>query len=121
MKIISAMASAAILSFALSACVSDGGGSTATTQNAITPFIGKTLVGNGGSFIFNANGTVGGQFKGEQVVGTYTATANESCSTYTAPKQLTGREFCSTPIISGNTVVFKRRDGSNSSVFKIEG
>lgn len=114
---------AAISVVSLSACLSDGdvgGGSISKNDNAVSPLIGKRLVGENATFIFNADGTVDGQFRDEAIVGTYKASAVESCSIYTAPKQLTGREYCSTPVISGNTVVFNRRDGSNSGSYTIK-
>jgi len=122
MKFFSIIAVSATM--ALSACVSDGIGSTTTmtkAANAVTPLIGKKLVNDSATFIFNSDGTIGGQFRDQPIVGSYKATATESCSVYTAPQQLTGREYCSTPVISGNTVIFNRRDGSNSGEYTIEG
>ncbi|MEM0946339.1 MAG: hypothetical protein AAGK37_02965 [Pseudomonadota bacterium] len=109
---------AAIALFA-SGCVSDTGTPTAA---AVDQFIGKQLVAaDGTTFLFAPNGTVGGTFRGEEVVGTYTSDAAEICSTYTMPEALTGREFCSTPSVDGNSVVFNRRDGSQSALYTIQG
>lgn len=94
--------------------------SPSTAKTVVGPLIGKRLVGDNVTFIINADGTMGGTFRGEPVVGTYQANAKESCSSYSSPKSLTGREFCSTPVISGNTVVFNRRDGSKSPVYTIK-
>jgi len=91
------------------------------TASVVAPLIGKRLVGDNITFIINADGTMSGTARGEAVVGTYEANAKETCSTYTAPAFLTGREFCSTPLIKGNTVVFNRRDGSQSQVYTIKG
>ncbi|EPX83906.1 hypothetical protein Salmuc_01681 [Salipiger mucosus DSM 16094] len=98
------------------------GSQTMETATVVDTFIGKRLVTeNGGVFLFNPDGTVGGSLRGEEIVGTYTADTQEVCSTYSAPEFLTGREFCSVPVISDNTVVFERRDGSSSPVYMIEG
>jgi hypothetical protein len=83
------------------------------------PLIGKSLVGENITFIVNADGTMGGTARDLPVVGTYSANAAETCSTYSSPEFLAGREFCSIPIISGDTVVFNRRDGSQSQVYTI--
>ncbi len=123
MKPISTLAAIATVAL-LSACMSDGN-ETASSEprktTAVDALIGKRLVNGDVTFIINADGTMGGNIKGEKIVGTYKATATESCSTFTAPQNLTGREFCSTPVISGDTVVFNRRDGSNSPTYKING
>ena len=87
----------------------------------VDPLIGKRLVSGDTTFIINANGTMGGEVNGEPVVGVYKADAKESCSTYSSPEFLVGREFCSTPMISGNTVIFHRRDGSKSQPYTING
>lgn len=102
----------------LSACMAPA---PADGSDAAAQFVGKTLTSDGGTvFLFQSGGVVGGSFRGESpIVGTYTATATEICSTYTAPQQLAGREFCSTPVVSGNTVVFNRRDGSQSPAYAI--
>ena len=90
--------------------------------SAIDALIGKELVSeNGTVFLFNADGTMGGSLGGEDVVGEYRADATEVCSTYSAPEQLTGQQFCSVPEIEGNTVVFNRRDGSQSQTYTIGG
>lgn len=86
----------------------------------VDSLIGKSLVAENATFIFNSNGTMGGQLRGEAVSGTYVATDAEVCSTYTAPEALTGREFCSVPAIGDGSVVFNRRDGSQSPAYAIE-
>ncbi|MEM1232697.1 MAG: hypothetical protein AAGH70_01095 [Pseudomonadota bacterium] len=92
------------------------------TTTAADQFIGKQLVAEDGTtFIFMPAGAVAGTIRGEDVVGTYEATASEICSTYSSPEFLTGQEFCSTPEVTGDTVVFNRRDGSQSAVYAIEG
>lgn len=89
--------------------------------NAIDQIVGKRLVANNGTvFLLRADGTMGGTIDGEKVVGVYKVNGNESCSTYTSPKSLTDREFCSTPVIKKGSVVFHRRDGSKSQKYKIE-
>ena len=116
MKKIFAISSVAML--VLAGCATG----TADVADAADTFIGKKLVAeNGTTFTFQADGTVGGLFRGEEVVGTYTSDATEICSTYTAPEPLAGSEFCSTPEINGDTVVFNRRDGSQSPPYMIEG
>ena len=109
------MATVAALSLGACAAEIDGG-------TVVDPLLGKRLVHeNGVVFIFNPDGTVGGTMAGEDIVGIYSADASEVCSTYTAPERLTGQEFCSTPTIDGDTVVFHRRDGSNSGTYVIDG
>lgn len=102
----------------LAACMTPAATDEAT---AASQFVGKTLTSDGGTvFLFQDGGVVGGTFRGETpIVGTYTATATQICSTYSAPQQLTGREFCSTPVVTGNTVVFDRTDGSQSPAYTI--
>ncbi|MCT4559114.1 MAG: hypothetical protein N4A61_13780 [Pelagimonas sp.] len=86
------------------------------------PLIGKRLMTDKGALIIlGADGSVGGEINGKAVVGTYSANATEMCSTYSAPDFLKDKEFCSTPVISGSTVVFQRRDGSSSPVYNIKG
>lgn len=95
---------------------------TPPTTTVVEQFYGKRLVAdNGAVFTFSPDGTVGGSFDGVPVVGTYNATATEVCSTYSSPKRLTGREFCSTPAINGDQVIFNRRDGSQSQPYRIQG
>lgn len=95
--------------------------SSVSVVNPIDEIIGKRLVGDDGSvFLIGADGTTGGSIRGEDIVGVYTRTGNEMCSTYTSPKFLTDREFCSTPVIKKDTVVFNRRDGSKSPKYKIK-
>lgn len=85
---------------------------------AVNQFIGKPLVNEEGTtFLFNADGTVGGSFRGEDVVGVYESTATEICSSYTAPEALDGLSVCSTPDVTGNQVVFNRRNGSQSDPY----
>ena len=118
MKHIITLAAASIA--VLSGCMSETG--TQASVTAADQFIGKSLVSSDGTvFQFKADGTVGGSARGEAIVGTYTADEREICSTYAQPQFLTGREFCSTPTVNGNTVVFNRRDGSQSSAYTIEG
>ena len=114
---------AALLALGLGACavpvaeepVSQG-------ASAVEPLVGKRLVAeNGTVFIFNADGTVGGSLGGSPVIGAYTATASQVCSTYSSPENLTGQEFCSVPNITDDTVIFDRPDGSQSQLYSIEG
>ncbi|TMV04773.1 hypothetical protein FGK63_16955 [Ruegeria sediminis] len=113
------LALAAISMIGLSACVTDTGTAQPTVVDTL---VGKRLVSEGGTtFIFYPDGTVGGSYRGEPVVGTFSADAREVCSTYTAPKNLVGQEFCSTPAIDGAVVVFNRRDGSQSPPYSIRG
>lgn len=121
MKFIFAVSVASMV--VLGACApmaeSDAG---APAMTAADQFVGKTLTtADGATFIFNADGTVGGSLRGEDIMGTYDADATEICSTYTAPDFLTGREFCSTPEVDGDTVIFNRRDGSQSPAYTISG
>lgn len=103
----------------LGACDASSGSQPTTVVDSL---IGTQLVASDGSvFLFNQDGTVGGNFRGEQIVGTYEANAQEVCSTYSEPKNLTGREYCSAPQISGDTLIFNRRDGSQSQPYKIGG
>ena len=89
---------------------------------AADPLIGKTLTGPQATFIFNADGTVGGSFRDDPIVGVYTASATEVCSTYSAPANFADLgEICSKPAISGDQVVFNRRDGSTSPTYSIGG
>lgn len=90
--------------------------------SAADQFIGKSLVAEDGTtFLFQPAGVVGGTIRGEDIVGTYTSSATEICSTYSSPDFLTGREFCSTPDVSAGVVVFNRRDGSQSQAYRIDG
>jgi len=88
---------------------------------AVDRFVGKRLVASEAVFLYKDDGTIGGTLRGERVVGTYTADARELCSTYSEPEILRNREFCSTPAFDGNEVVFTRRDGSQSVLYRIEG
>ncbi len=87
----------------------------------VDPLIGKRLVSEAATFIINADGTMGGEIRGEAIVGTYVANATETCSTYSAPEFLTGRDWCSVPEIDGDTVIFNRRDGTTSPAYAIQG
>ncbi|MCJ8336389.1 MAG: META domain-containing protein [Epibacterium sp.] len=108
---------AVLAAFALSACETTTGSST-----VIDTLIGKPLVtDNGNTFLFNPDGTVGGNIGSNAVKGTYSANTQEVCSNLTAPKSVAGREFCSVPRIDGDVVVFDRRDGSQSPAYKIGG
>ena len=113
---ITAIASAVLLS----ACASEP---TAPQPTAADPFIGKRLVSDSGDvvFLYNSDGTVGGEFRGDDVVGEYTAYATEICTTFSAPDLLAGREYCSKPDFDGNTGVFNRRDGTQSARYTVEG
>jgi hypothetical protein len=105
---------------ATSACMENSG----ATQNAtaVTPLIGKTLTAeNGTVFTFDANGNVGGMIDGGEIVGTYEADATQICSTYSEPARLAGSEFCSVPDINGDTIIFRRSDGSQSQPYTISG
>ena len=93
---------------------------TGSEATVIDPVIGKRLVAGEFTFIFQADGTMGGEARGETVVGTYDATASEVCSLYTAPTFLTGREYCSVPTFGDGTVTFNRRDGSTSPAYQIQ-
>lgn len=82
---------------------------------AADQLIGKQLVSDRGDTIpVNSDGTVGGSLRGEAIAGTYTADAAEICSTHTAPEVRVGREFCSTPAMAGDSIIFNRRDGTQS-------
>lgn len=117
MKILSAAAGISLL--ALSACMS---GEDMAEPTAADPFVDKRMVTETGNvIILKSDGTVGGMIRNKAVVGTYSADATEICSTYTAPDFLVGKEYCSTPVVTGDTVIFNRRDGSQSPVYTIEG
>jgi len=111
----------------LSACAPAPSSESASAPEAmavssVAPFVGKTLIAESGTvFLFNADGTMGGELGGEPVSGAYSATATEVCSTYTWPAALVGREFCSTPDVNGDQVIFNRRDGSVSDTYTIQG
>jgi len=103
----------------LGACDTSSRPQAATVVDSL---IGTQLVGSDGSvFLFNQDGSVGGNLGGEKIVGTYEATAREVCSTYSAPERLTRQEYCSVPQINGDTLIFNRRDGSQSPAYKIGG
>lgn len=104
----------------LSACAETP---TEPGASAAAPFVGKSIVNDSGtSFNYLPDGTITGVFRGaEPIAGTYTSTAREICSTYASPEQLTGQEYCSVPEISGSTVIFNRRDGSQSPAYQIQG
>lgn len=96
---------------------------TEPQATVVDSLIGKDLVAaDGTTFVFNADGTAGGSFRGEAVAGTYSANASEVCSTYTAPQTLVDvGEICSVPAIDGDTVIFNRRNGSQSQAYTIQG
>lgn len=123
MKLFTVLAVAATVT--LGACDTGGDvqptGSPTIISTVADPLIGKRLVSGDNSIILNAGGTVGGALGGETIVGTYQADEEEICSTYSAPELLTGKEFCSVPVISGDTVIFNRRDGSQSPTYTIQG
>jgi len=103
----------------LAACNTSDGSQTGTVVDTL---IGTPLVASDGTvFLFNQDGTIGGNLRGEQIVGTYVANAREVCSTYSEPENLVGREYCSAPQIDGNTLIFNRRDGSQSQAYMIGG
>lgn len=94
--------------------------SVPASASAVAPFLGKQLIAeNGTVFTFSNDGVVGGTLDGAPIVGVYSATASEVCSIYTAPERLSGREYCSTPQIDGDMVIFVRRDGSRSQQYRI--
>lgn len=110
-------AAAAVLTIALTGCGFRFGDTSAVDQ-----FLGKSLVSDSGdTFTFSSDGSITGQLRGEPVIGTYTATSSEVCTSYTAPDFLNGQQFCSTPDIDGNRVIFNRRDGSQSQPYTILG
>lgn len=113
------VAAAFVAVLALGACETSN---TSQPATVVDPLIGKQLVSeNGTVFLFNPDGTMGGKFRDKAIIGTYEADANEVCSTYTAPEPLAGNEYCSAPQIEGDTVVFNRRDGTKSQLYKIGG
>ncbi|WP_139176581.1 hypothetical protein [Jannaschia faecimaris] len=115
MKSIPLLVTASIVS--LSACTP-----TTPSSTAVDPFIGKLLVADNQTvFLFNSDGTVGGTIRGEEIVGTYIADSREICSNYSEPEFLAGQEYCSVPDLDGETVIFKRRDGSESQPYTFEG
>ena len=83
----------------------------------------KRLVGGDGTvFLINSDGSVGGLFRGEApIVGSYTENDGEICSTYTEPENFRDLKVCSVPDVTGNTVVFNRRNGSQSQPYTIGG
>ena len=95
---------------------------SSTSGTVVDPLLGKTLTtGNNTVLILNADGTIGGQDdQGNTIVGTYTANAAEICSTLTAPARFAG-ERCSVPVFEGDTVIFNRRDASQSPPYTIQG
>lgn len=117
-SLITASLSAVLL---LGACQTTTGDPSASAPTVIDSLIGKTLTTEGGTIILNADGTVGGAIQGAPVVGVYSANSREVCSSYTSPERLAGREICSTPTITGDTVIFERRDGSQSPTYTIGG
>ncbi len=114
------LAAAALL---LTACQSTTDASMEKAPTSvIAPLVGKTLTAEGGAtFIYNADGTVNGSMRDKPVSGVYTVHATDACTVFSAPEQLKGKEYCSTPKIEGDTVVFHRRDGSTSAEYKISG
>jgi hypothetical protein len=103
----------------LSACV-EAPGSAPT--NAVAPFLDRPLVSDGGDvFLIRSDGTIGGQIQGDPIAGTYETDGTEICSVYTSPAMLAGREFCSTPVVTGDRLIFERRDGSRSQAYTIDG
>lgn len=94
---------------------------TSSAPTVVDPVIGKTLTVGNAFFVLNADGTLTGQNPdGDAIIGTYTANATEICSAITTPPGFAG-ERCSVPVYDGNTVLFNRRDGSQSPVYTIEG
>lgn len=122
---------AAVLSvFALSACQTTQTASTNTEADAASEateisvgfLVGRTVVADNGTvFVFNKDGTMGGEMGGKPIVGTYVIEGNEICSTYSEPANLAGRDFCSVPTMLGDRIIFVRRDGSKSQPYAIEG
>jgi len=109
--------------FALAACQTTTSSSTSEQPTAVDALIGKTLVAGDSTFIFNSDGTVGGNIgSGAAIEGTYSATATEVCSSYSAPARLADLgQLCSVPVISDGTVIFNRTNGSQSPLYTIEG
>ncbi|MEH6478396.1 MAG: hypothetical protein V7727_22075 [Sneathiella sp.] len=122
MKLLTTIAIAA--TFVLSACDTTTSSGTTSSPAGIEkvsdPLVGKRLVSGTSTLIINPDGTMGGEIREEAVVGTYTSNEKEICSTYSSPDFLTGKEFCSVPVIVGDTVVFNRRDGSQSPAYTIQ-
>ncbi|MEO1549736.1 MAG: hypothetical protein AAFR93_04805 [Pseudomonadota bacterium] len=105
--------------FALGACTPEP---TMDKPTAFDQIVDKRLVGAAGTlFLINSDGTVGGSFQGEPIVGTYTREGKEICSGYTEPEQLRGLTVCSTPVITEGVVIFNRRNGTTSQPYTIEG
>lgn len=88
----------------------------------VDSLVGKTLVAGENTFIFNADGTVGGNIGENALVGSYSANETQVCSSYTAPERLVGLGgICSVPVITGDTVIFNRTNGTQSPVYTIQG
>ena len=106
----------------LAACQTTTSSTESAAPTVVDPLIGKTLVTGNTTFIFNPDGTVGGNFRGEaDIVGVYSADATQVCSSYSAPSNFAGLgEICSVPVISDGTVVFNRTNGSTSPVYTIQ-
>lgn len=101
---------------AVAGCMETG---TEAKPTVMDPLKGKTIQSETATFIIGADGTMGGTMRNQDIVGVYKADDKVSCSTYTAPDVLTGREWCSVPVVAGDTVVFHRTDGTKSPEFKI--
>lgn len=93
----------------------------AAEQTVADPFTRKTLVLSSKSYLSDkSNGTVTGKMRGEVARARYAANETTICSEFSAPAFLKGKTFCSVPVITGDTVVFYRQDGSKSPVYTIQ-
>ena len=100
MKLFTLTTAAAVM-VTLAGCTTDSMDKSAEMAKpdatVVDSLIGKSLVNDSGNVTFKImpNGIMGGSMMGEDIVGVYKANAKEICSTYSAPKRLTGREYCS--------------------------
>jgi hypothetical protein len=113
MRLISVIACVAMLA----ACDTTPAGTTPTVVDSL---IGKKLTAGDTILVLNPDGTIGGSSRGSALIGNYSATSAQICSSYSAPKGLAGLgEICSVPVIAGDTVIFNRTDGTKSPLFTI--
>jgi hypothetical protein len=85
----------------------------------VDPIIGKQLTSRGEALLMvNADGTISGMAEGTEIRGAYTANSTEICSTITSPANYAGA-YCSVPEYGDGTVIFNRRDGSQSALYMI--
>lgn len=110
------------LTWSCAAALTCSTAATAMADTAVDAFVGKQIVSERGTiFEYKADGTIGGLLGGKsEITGTYTADAEKTCNTYTAPPPLVGGERCSIPRVDGSTVVFVRDDGSESAPYTIK-